>query len=66
MNRIVLTLRTLMPANSAASGLAPMAYIDRPNGVACSTTPKITARTMKMPADQDRSVFSSGLMPTLV
>ena len=42
---------TLMPANRAASALAPMANTDRPNGVACSTTPKITASTMKRAAE---------------
>jgi len=46
MNRMVLFRLTRMPANRAASALAPMAYTDRPNGVACRTTPKITASTM--------------------
>ena len=42
-----------MPAWNAASWLAPMAYSDRPNGVMRSTTPMITASTMKIATDHD-------------
>ncbi len=40
-----------MPENCAASGCRPIATIDRPSGVPCRTTPKITASTKKMAAD---------------
>jgi 2-polyprenyl-3-methyl-5-hydroxy-6-metoxy-1,4-benzoquinol methylase len=61
---------TRRPENRAASSLAPIAKIVRPNGVACSSTPNTTARTanstmvfgMAVPAalPNARSVHSAG------
>jgi hypothetical protein len=34
---------TRIPEKCAASAFAPIAYTERPNGVACRTTPKTSA-----------------------
>ncbi len=50
-NRPNLTRLTRIPANCAASGASPVATMARPALVACSTTPKMTARTPKITAE---------------
>ncbi len=57
---------TRMPANCAASGCSPIATIARPAGVRCSTTPKITASTMKISSDQDSCVPGTEFAPMFV
>ncbi len=64
MNRTVLTR---MPANSAASGPAPIAKMDRPTPVACRTTPTMIASTAKMSVEWETapSVNGTALTPRL-
>ena len=57
---------TRIPENCAVSDCSPMAKIERPTGVAWSTTPNTIAKTRKKPTDQGTWVCGIGCTPILV